>query len=291
MEKKREIKLIECPRDAMQGIHEFIPTQLKVDYINSLLKVGFNTLDFGSFVSPKAIPQLRDTAEVLSKLDLSNTTSKLLSIVANKRGAIDACQFEEINYLGFPFSVSETFQQRNTNSSIEESLSRVEEIQNLSVKNKKELVVYLSMAFGNPYEDKWNEDIVAQWAEKLHTKLDVNILALSDTIGTSNTENITSLFSTLIPEFEKVEFGAHLHTTPDTWEEKIAASIESGCNRFDGAIKGYGGCPMAADELTGNMPTEKMLSYFEEQNFETKLNHGNFLDSMKKSSEIFDSFH
>jgi len=291
MEKKREIKIIECPRDAMQGIHDFIPTQIKADYINSLLKVGFNTLDFGSFVSPKAIPQLKDTAEVLSKLDLSDTNSKLLSIVANKRGAVDACQFEEINYLGFPFSVSETFQQRNTNSSIEESLSRVEEIQNLCLKNKKELVVYLSMAFGNPYEDKWNEDIVAQWAEKLHVKLDVNLLALSDTIGTSNNENITSLFSTLIPEFEKVEFGAHLHTTPDTWEEKIAASIESGCNRFDGAIKGYGGCPMAEDELTGNMPTEKMLSYFQEQNFMTNLNQDSFLDSMKKSSEIFDSFH
>ena len=291
MEKKREIKIIECPRDAMQGIHDFIPTQLKADYINSLLKVGFNTLDFGSFVSPKAIPQLKDTAEVLSKLDLSNTNSKLLSIVANKRGAVDACQFEEINYLGFPFSVSETFQQRNTNSSIEESLSRVEEIQNLCLKNKKELVVYLSMAFGNPYEDKWNEDIVAQWAEKLHVKLDINLLALSDTIGTSNNENITSLFSTLIPEFEKVEFGAHLHTTPDTWEEKIAASIESGCNRFDGVIKGYGGCPMAEDELTGNMPTEKMLSYFQKQNFMTNLNQDSFLDSMKKSSEIFDSFH
>lgn len=291
MENKREIKLIECPRDAMQGIHDFIPTQLKTDYINSLLKVGFDTIDFGSFVSPKAIPQLKDTAKVLSKLDLDNTSSKLLAIVANKRGAVDACQFEEINYLGFPFSVSETFQQRNTNSSIEESFSKVEEIQNLCIKNNKKLVVYLSMAFGNPYEDKWNEDIVAYWAEKLHTKLDVNILDLSDTIGTSNKENIKSLFSTLIPEFEKVEFGAHLHTTPDTWEEKIAASIESGCNRFDGAIKGFGGCPMAKDELTGNMPTEKMLSYFEEQNFETNINHGNFLDSMKKSTKIFDSFH
>ena len=289
--KKREIKIIECPRDAMQGIHDYIPTQLKADYINTLLKVGFDTIDFGSFVSPKAIPQLKDTAEVLSKLDLENTNSKLLAIVANKRGAVDACQFEEINYLGFPFSVSETFQQRNANSSIEESLSRVEEIQNLCVKNNKELVVYLSMAFGNPYGDKWNEDIVAQWAEKLHAKLDINILALSDTIGTSNKENITSLFSTLIPEFEKVEFGAHLHTTPETWEEKIVASIESGCNRFDGAIKGYGGCPMAADELTGNMPTEKMLSYFEEQKFETGLNQGEFLNSMKKSSKIFDSFH
>lgn len=291
MKKKREIKLIECPRDAMQGIHDFIPTQLKADYINTLLEVGFNTIDFGSFVSPKAIPQLKDTSEVLSKLNLSNTNSKLLSIVANKRGATDACQFEEINYLGFPFSVSETFQQRNTNSSIEESLTRVEEIQNLCLKNNKKLVVYLSMAFGNPYEDQWNEDIVAHWAEKLYKKLDVTILALSDTIGTSNKENINSLFSTLIPEFEKVEFGAHLHTTPDTWKEKIEASINSGCNRFDGAIKGFGGCPMAADDLTGNMPTEKMLSYFEEQNFDTKINHGNFLDSMKKSTEIFDKFH
>lgn len=288
---KREIKLIECPRDAMQGIHQFIPTQLKADYLNTLLKIGFDTIDFGSFVSPKAIPQLKDTAEVLSKLDLEHTNSKLLAIVANKRGATDACQFEEINYLGFPFSVSETFQQRNTNSSIEESLSRVEEIQNLCVKNNKKLVVYLSMAFGNPYGDKWNEDIVAQWAEKLHRQLDVSILALSDTIGTSNKKNISSLFSTLIPEFENVEFGAHLHTTPNTWEEKIAASIESGCNRFDGAIKGFGGCPMATDELTGNMPTEKMLSYFEEQSFETGVNHGEFLNSMKKSSEIFDSFH
>lgn len=291
MEKKREIKLIECPRDAAQGIHEFIPTQLKADYINSLLKVGFDTIDFGSFVSPKAIPQLKDTAEVLSKLELDNTDSKLLAIVANKRGADDAINFEEINYLGFPFSVSETFQQRNTNSSIDESLARVEEIQNLCVKNKKEMVVYLSMAFGNPYGDKWNEDIVAKWAEKLHNRLDINILALSDTIGTSNNKNISSLFSTLIPEFDKVEFGAHLHTTPDTWEEKIAASINSGCNRFDGAIKGFGGCPMAKDELTGNMPTEKMISYFEEQNFETNINHGKFLDSMKKSSEIFDKYH
>ena len=290
MKENKTIKLIECPRDAMQGIHDFVPTQLKADYINQLLSVGFDTIDFGSFVSPKAIPQLKDTAEVLSKLSLDITTSKLLAIVANKRGAVDACEFEEINYLGFPFSVSETFQQRNTNSSIEESLSRVEEIQNLCLKNNKELVVYLSMAFGNPYEDKWNEDIVAQWSDKLHKKLDVKILALSDTIGSSNKESITSLFSTLIPEFEEVEFGAHLHTTPDTWKEKIKASVDSGCRRFDGAIKGYGGCPMAADELTGNMPTEKMLSYFEEQEFATGIEHGQFLESLKKSNEIFNSY-
>ena len=286
----KQVKLIECPRDAMQGMHDFVPTQLKADYINSLLKVGFNTIDFGSFVSPKAIPQLKDTGEVLSKLDLYDTDSKLLAIVANERGAKDAVNFEEIDYLGFPFSVSETFQERNTNSSIEQSLSRVEEIQNLAVKNNKELVVYLSMAFGNPYGDQWNEDIVAKWAQKLYTKLDIRILALSDTIGVSNKENINSLFSTLIPEFENVEFGAHLHTTPNTWEEKIKASLASGCRRFDGAIKGFGGCPMATDELTGNMPTEKMINYFEENDWNTDLNQGFFLDSLKKSSEIFESY-
>ena len=286
----KQVKLIECPRDAMQGMHDFVPTQLKADYINSLLKVGFDTIDFGSFVSPKAIPQLKDTAEVLSKLDLYDTDSKLLAIVANERGAKDAVNFEEIDYLGFPFSVSETFQERNTNSSIEKSLSRVEEIQNLAVKNKKDLVVYLSMAFGNPYGDQWNEDIVAKWAEKLFTKLDIRILALSDTIGVSNKENINSLFSTLIPEFENVEFGAHLHTTPNTWEEKIKASLASGCRRFDGAIKGFGGCPMATDELTGKMPTEKMINYFEENDWNTDLNQGFFLDSLKKSSEIFESY-
>lgn len=285
-----EVKIIECPRDAMQGMHDFVPTQLKADYINSLLKVGFDTIDFGSFVSPKAIPQLKDTAEVLNKLHLEETSSSLLAIVANERGAKDAVNFEEINFLGFPFSVSETFQQRNTNSSIEQSLSRVEEIQNLAVKHKKELVVYLSMAFGNPYGDKWNQDIVAQWAERLHKELDINILALSDTIGVSNKENIHSLFSTLIPEFENVEFGAHLHTTPNTWQEKIEASLASGCRRFDGAIKGFGGCPMATDELTGNMPSEKMIIHLEENNWNTGLNQGFFLDSLKKSSEIFETY-
>ncbi len=291
MKEDKQIKLIECPRDAMQGMHDFVPTQLKADYINHLLKVGFDTIDFGSFVSPKAIPQLKDTAEVLGLLDLEKTNSKLLAIVANERGAKDAVNFEEIDFLGFPFSVSETFQQRNTNSSIEQSLSRVEEIQNLAVKNNKELVVYLSMAFGNPYGEEWHQDIVAKWAERLHTQLDIHILALSDTIGVSNKENITSLFSSLIPEFRNVEFGAHLHTTPDTWQEKIEASLASGCRRFDGAIKGFGGCPMATDELTGNMPTEKMIHYFEENQWNTNLNSGIFLDSLKKSKEIFESYH
>jgi hydroxymethylglutaryl-CoA lyase len=290
MKDDKSIKLIECPRDAMQGMHDFVPTKLKSEYINSLLKVGFDTIDFGSFVSPKAIPQLRDTAEVLSQLHLEESNSKLLAIVANERGAKDAINFEEIDYLGFPFSVSETFQQRNTNSSIEQSLSRVEKIQHLATSNKKELVVYLSMAFGNPYGDTWNQDIVAKWAEKLYSQLEIKIMALSDTIGVSDKENISALFSTLIPEFTDIEFGAHLHTTPDTWKEKIEASVASGCRRFDGAIKGFGGCPMATEELTGNMPTEKMISYFEENNWNSSVNQGFFLDSLKKSNEIFESY-
>lgn len=290
MKDDKSIKLIECPRDAMQGMHDFVPTKLKSEYINSLLKVGFDTIDFGSFVSPKAIPQLRDTAEVLSQLHIEESNSKLLAIVANERGAKDAINFEEIDYLGFPFSVSETFQQRNTNSSIEQSLSRVEKIQHLATSNKKELVVYLSMAFGNPYGDPWNQDIVAKWAETLYSQLEIKIMALSDTIGVSDKENISALFSTLIPEFTDIEFGAHLHTTPDTWKEKIEASVASGCRRFDGAIKGFGGCPMATDELTGNMPTEKMISYFEENNLNSSVNQGFFLDSLKKSNEIFESY-
>jgi hydroxymethylglutaryl-CoA lyase len=257
------IKIVECPRDAMQGIIEFIPTDIKGAYINQLLKVGFDTIDFGSFVSPKAIPQLRDTAEVLAQLDLENTSSKLLSIIANTRGAVDACSFEEINYLGFPLSVSEQFQKRNTNKSIAQALSDVEKIQNLSVKNNKELVVYLSMAFGNPYGENYHPDIVAELTEKLHD-LEIRIVALSDTIGVSDPTNIAPLFSTLIEEYPTIEFGAHFHTTPDAWEEKVAAAYQNGCRRFDAALKGYGGCPMAKDDLVGNMPTEKLITYFTE---------------------------
>lgn len=280
------LKLIECPRDAMQGIHDFIPTEKKVAYINQLLKVGFDTIDFGSFVSPKAIPQMADTAAVLAQLDLTNTKSKLLAIVANSRGALDAAEYDEISYLGYPFSISETFQQRNTNASIQESLKRVEEIQDICARNRKQLVVYISMAFGNPYGDKWNSDIAITWTEKLH-QLGIRIIALSDTIGVSNKENINYLFSNLIPAFKDVEFGAHLHTTPDTWQEKIEAAYNAGCRRFDGAIKGFGGCPMAADKLTGNMPTENMISYFEERKINTGLDLSAFSESVKLAAQTF----
>jgi hydroxymethylglutaryl-CoA lyase len=279
------MKIIECPRDAMQGIKEFIPTSTKIAYINQLLKVGFHTIDFGSFVSEKAIPQLKDTAEVLAGLDLSNTSSKLLSVIANTRGAETACNFEEINYLGFPLSVSEEFQKRNTNKSIEESLRVVEEIQNLSVKNNKELLVYLSMAFGNPYGENYHPDIVAELTEKLK-QLDVSIVALSDTIGVSDPLNITPLFSTLIKEYPTIEFGAHFHTTADKWEEKVDSAYTNGCKRFDAALKGFGGCPMAKDDLTGNMPTEKLITYFTE---DLGLSNQEFERSLMISSSVFKS--
>ena len=277
------MKIIECPRDAMQGIKEFIPTSTKIAYINQLLKVGFHTIDFGSFVSEKAIPQLKDTAEVLAGLDLSNTSSKLLSIIANTRGTETACNFEEINYLGFPLSVSEEFQKRNTNKSIEESLRVVEEIQNLSVKNNKELLVYLSMAFGNPYGENHHPDIVAELTEKLK-QLDVSIVALSDTIGVSDPSNITPLFSTLIKEYPTIEFGAHFHTTSDKWEEKVDSAYLNGCRRFDSALKGFGGCPMAKDDLTGNMPTEKLITYFIE---DLGLSNQELERSLTLSSSVF----
>jgi len=277
------IKIVECPRDAMQGISEFIPTQQKIEYINQLLKVGFDTIDFGSFVSPKAIPQLKDTAEVLAGLDFSNISSKLLSIIANNRGAETACTFEQINYLGFPLSVSEAFQKRNTNKSIAEALQVVEEIQNLCLKNNKELVVYLSMAFGNPYGENYHPDIVAELTEKLH-KLEVKTIALSDTIGVSSSINIVPLFSTLIEEYSAIEFGAHFHTTTDTWEEKVESAFQNGCRRFDTALKGYGGCPMAKDDLVGNMPTEKLITHFTE---DLELNKLELEKSLALSGSVF----
>jgi hydroxymethylglutaryl-CoA lyase len=265
------IKIVECPRDAMQGLHEFIPTATKTKYINQLLKVGFDTLDFGSFVSPKAIPQLRDTAEVISGLDLSAGKTKLLAIVANQRGAEDASLFEEIGYLGYPFSISETFQLRNTNATILESLSRVETIQNICQKNNKKMVVYISMGFGNPYGDEWNVDVVQKWVDIL-AGIDIKILSLSDTIGVADAKTISYLFSNLIPPYPDVEFGAHFHTTPNSWHEKVDAAYKNGCLRFDGALKGYGGCPMAKDDLTGNMPTENLIYYFKTINEQLNLN-------------------
>ena len=285
----KPIKIIECPRDAMQGIKTFIPTEKKVQYIQSLLRVGFDTIDFGSFVSPKAIPQMVDTAEVLAKLDLSKTTSKLLAIVANTRGANDASLHPEIDYLGYPFSISENFQMRNTHKTIAQSVVTLQEILNISTKSNKEVVAYLSMGFGNPYGDPWNVDIVGEWTERL-SNMGVNILSLSDTIGSSNPENISYLFSNLIPNYPNIEFGAHLHTTPSTWFEKVNAAYLAGCNRFDGAIQGFGGCPMAKDELTGNMPTEKLLSYFTSQK-NNNLNALSFESAYNEATKIFTQYH
>ncbi len=280
------MKIVECPRDAMQGLKEFIPTKTKVDYLNALLNVGFDTLDFGSFVSPKAIPQMRDTAKVLDRLNIENTTTKLLAIVANLRGAKDACQFDEINYLGYPFSVSETFQKRNTNKSIDASLLLVEQMQSMSVNNGKELVVYLSMAFGNPYGEDWNEHIVTKWGERL-ARLGVKTLALADTTGVANKHNISRLFSTLISALPEVEWGAHLHTSPNTWREKVEAAYNSGCRRFDSTIKGFGGCPMAKDDLVGNIPTEKLLSFSQEKKLETGINPLSFESAYNKAIDTF----
>ena len=281
-----QVKIIECPRDAMQGIHEFIPTKVKADYLNHLLRIGYDTIDFGSFVSPKAIPQLKDTADVLAQLDLSGAKSKLLAIVANQRGAEDAIKFEEIQYLGYPFSISETFQRRNTNSSIDESLVRLEAIQELCVNNNKELVTYLSMGFGNPYGDPFHEDIVANWLERLQG-FDLKIFALSDTIGVSEPTIISRLFSTLIKEYPDLEIGAHLHTTPETWKEKVKAAYENGCKRFDGAMLGFGGCPMAAEELTGNMATENLVSYFNENNLDLGLDNELFKAARTEANNLF----
>ncbi len=280
------VKIIECPRDAMQGIKPFISTEIKANYINKLLKVGFDTIDFGSFVSPKAIPQMKDTADVLSKLELSTSKSKLLAIIANIRGANDASQFDEIDYLGYPFSISENFQMRNTSKTIAESIITLDEILNIASKTNKEVVAYLSMGFGNPYGDPWNVDIVASWTEKL-AKMGVKILSLSDTIGSSTPEIITYLFSNLIPQYQSIEFGAHLHTTPTTWREKVDSAYKAGCARFDGAIKGYGGCPMAKDELTGNMPTEKLLDYFHETSIDIGTDTDHFSAAYKEASNVF----
>lgn len=280
------IHLVECPRDAMQGWTHLIKTEDKIRYINALLKVGFHTIDFGSFVSPKAIPQMADTKDVLKGLKLDGSISKLLAIVANTRGAEEAVVYDEISYLGFPFSISPTFQQRNTNSSMEESLFRIDEIQELCIKNDKQLVVYLSMGFGNPYGDEYNQDTLLYWAKQMVSR-DITILSLADTVGVATPQQITFALETLIPQYPDTSFGVHLHSTQDNFAAKLEAAVKAGCTRFDGALKGIGGCPMAQDDLVGNMNTELMIPYLEEKANLVSIDKKALLDSLTIASEIF----
>ena len=280
------MKIIECPRDAMQGLQKFVPTDVKVSYLNQLLSIGFHTIDFGSFVSPKAIPQMKDTAQVIEHLDLSETNSKLLAIVANVRGARDAAEWSTIDYLGFPLSLSETFQQRNTNRSIAQALETVKEIQDICVQHEIELVTYLSMGFGNPYGDPYDRETVSSFVDQL-VSIGINTISLADTIGVSNPENITYLFESLIPSYPQVEFGAHLHSHPQQVHEKLDAAYKAGCRRFDGALKGYGGCPMAKDDLVGNMPTELLINFLESQGSSLNLDQIQLEKALNMASEIF----
>ncbi len=284
--KNSTVKIIECPRDAMQGWKHFITTQKKISYINALLKVGFDTIDFGSFVSPKAIPQMADTGEVLKGLNIENTSTKLLAIVANRRGAEAAVAYDKITYLGFPFSISPTFQQRNTNSSIEESLARVEAIQNLCIKNKKKLVVYISMGFGNIYGDEYNETIVLHWVNKM-VEIGIEIISMADTVGLATPGQVKAILKTLIPIYPDTEIGVHLHSTVINWKDKVDAALQEGCRRFEGALKGIGGCPMADDELVGNMDTELMIPYFNELNLLNTLDLTALNESSRLAAEIF----
>jgi len=280
------VKLIECPRDAMQGWKSFIPTEKKIEYINSLLRVGFDTIDFGSFVSPKVIPQMADTKEVVKSLQRGTSKTKLLAIVANVRGAEEAASYENINYLGFPFSVSETFQQRNTNSSIQESLKRVEEMQKICVKSNKQLVIYISMAFGNPYNDPYSEDLVFGWINKL-AGIGLQIISLADTVGVAKPEQVRIMTQYLIDQLPNLEIGVHLHSRQDNWSQKLEAAVSAGCRRFDGALRGIGGCPMANDELVGNMDTELMIGYFKNMNLLNGLHEKSLAKSLQLASEIF----
>jgi len=280
------IQLIECPRDAMQGWKHFIPTEKKIEYINCLLDVGFDTIDFGSFVSPKAIPQMADTKEIVRKLKVQNSKSRLLAIIANTRGAEEAIVYDEISFLGFPFSISPTFQRRNANSSIEEALKRVDEIQDLCLKNNKQLVIYLSMGFGNPYGDEYNEEILLKWADEMINR-EIRIISLADTVGVATPEQISFSLNALIPKHPETVIGVHLHSTPANWKVKLEAAVNAGCVRFDGALKGIGGCPMAQDELVGNLNTEVIVSYFEEKNMLNGLNKNALKKSLDLASEIF----
>ena len=283
------IKIVECPRDAMQGIKQWIPSEIKLDYLQSVLSVGFDVVDFGSFVSKRAIPQMSDSAYIIDQLDLSNTTSKLLAIVANERGAFEACSHSSLSYLGFPFSISEIFQMRNTNKSMNESFEELKRIKIITDKNNKKLVVYLSMGFGNPYGEPWNYEIVEKWIDKL-SDLKIQVISLSDTIGTAVPDDIFRIFSNIIPKYTQVEFGAHFHTKPDDWFKKIDSAYRAGCKRFDGAIQGFGGCPMAKDELTGNLPTEKLISYFNTLNKKTSINSLNFESCYNHALRLFNDF-
>jgi hydroxymethylglutaryl-CoA lyase len=281
-----KIHLVECPRDAMQGWLHFIPTDKKIEYINALLKVGFDTIDFGSFVSPKAIPQMADTKEVIGQLSMVNSKTKLLAIVVNVRGAEDAVEYDEISCLGFPFSVSPTFQLRNTNSTIEESLQRVTGIQNLCIKNNKQLVIYISMGFGNPYGDIYNEEIVMQWVDKM-VDIGIKIISLADTVGIAEPGQVTTILNNLIPKYPAVQIGVHLHSTAANWQQKIDAAFNAGCQRFDGALKGIGGCPMANDELVGNMNTELMIDYFDEKDLLPAINKNALREALILAERIF----
>ncbi len=285
MKTERSLQLVECPRDAMQGIHEFIPTDAKVDYLNSLLKCGFHTLDCGSFVSPKAIPQMQDTAKVLDRLEKGSST-KLSVIVANKRGAEEAVAHSRVDILGFPFSVSDQFQKRNTNTDRHQALDRVKEIKELCDRSEKVLLIYLSMAFGNPYGEIWDAEIVAEWTDKM-SEVGINLFIPSDTIGSSNKNSIEAVFGLLNDSFPNLEIGAHLHTTPNSWKEKMEAAWNAGCRRFDSAVKGLGGCPMAKDELTGNMSTENVLSFLSEKDVNTYIDHSAWLATLKLADRTF----
>jgi hydroxymethylglutaryl-CoA lyase len=282
-----EVKLVECPRDAMQGIHAFIPTDAKVRYLDLLLKTGFDTIDIGSFVSPRVIPQMADTAEVLARIDIEGSRSKLLVIVANERGAEDAAEQERVSYLGYPFSISETFQQRNTNTSIEGSWARTAHIAETARKAGKELVVYISMAFGNPYGDPWNADIALHWTERLVNELGVRTIALSDTVGVARPEDVAAMFSALIPAMPQVEFGAHLHARPDNWKAKTDAAWNAGCRRFDGALKGYGGCPMAEDKLVGNLAMDRFIEDLEGRGIRTGIDQKMLEKSLIQAGLVF----
>lgn len=280
------ITLVECPRDAMQGWAHFIPTEEKVRYLNALLKVGFDVLDFGSFVSAKTIPQLADTKEVIPQLQLDNTNTKLLAIIANTRGAEEAVQYDEISYLGFPFSISETFQLRNTNKTIAESLKQVEEMQQLCVQHGKQLVIYISMGFGNPYGDPYSAEVAIKWVERL-SQLGIKIIAMADTVGVAKPDTIEYIYKSLVPEFKGIEIGAHFHSTPDKWEEKIQTAYNNGCVRFDSAMKGIGGCPMAEDELVGNIATENIVNWADRNSIYLNLNREAFFEAAQMATEIF----